>query len=61
MTNKNDLLKDIASMEEDKAKELLAQILLSYSSIGTVGHDKESFIRDVKNIYLRLSLDRYKI
>ena len=47
-------------MEEDKAKELLAQILYSYADVVTGGHDKEKFIQDVKNIYLRLALDRYE-
>ena len=58
MARENDLLDSIGLMHEDRAKELLAEILYSYSTIGTVGHDKEKFIRDVKTIYLRLLLDR---
>lgn len=58
MTRHDELLKDIMLMKDDKAKELLAQILYSYSEIGTGEHDKEKFIRDVKNIYLRVALKR---
>lgn len=58
MVRENNLLERIGLMNEDRAKELLAEMLYSYSAIGTVGHDKEKFIRDVKTIYLRLLLDR---
>lgn len=61
MSNYDNLLQEIILMEEDKAKELLAQILYSYSSIGTVGHDKDRFIMDVKHIYLKLAVDRHKL
>jgi hypothetical protein len=58
MSRHDKFLNDIMLMEEEKAKELLAQILFSYAEIGTGGHNQEEFIRDVKNIYLRLALNR---
>lgn len=60
MSGYDELLKDIMLMEEDKAKELLAQIVCSYAEIGTGSHDKEKFIKDVKNIYLRLAMGSYQ-
>lgn len=53
-----DWLEITTLLSEDKAKELLAEILYSYSAIGTVDHDMDKFINDVKRIYLDLRLDR---
>lgn len=60
MSRYDELFKDIMLMEEDKAKELLTRILYSYAEVGTGGHDKEKFLKDVKNIYLRLALDKHE-
>lgn len=53
-------INSILEMDEDKAKELLIQILSSYSAIGSVQHDQESFIKDVKHIYLKIVRDQYE-
>lgn len=55
------VISHIMDMGNDEAKELLIQIFSSYSNIGTVQHEQNEFVKDIKRIYLKMVRDQYEI
>lgn len=55
----NWILEKLENLDELEAKTELAFILTKFSEIRQQGYSEENLVKEIKNLYLKLGLDRY--